>query len=62
MYHRINQALVLLETTDMTIQAIAIETGYQSTSGFIKAFRKRFDSITPQVWRELKLKERGEGK
>jgi AraC family transcriptional activator of pobA len=47
---RMAQARKLLRETDLTIEAIAIRTGYRQPSFFIKQFR-RDHAITPGAWR-----------
>ena len=41
-YMRIKKAVELLRTTDKTVLDIALEVGYDSHEGFIKAFKKIF--------------------
>ena len=49
---RINNAKELLKNTDMTIQKIAEETGFLSSSVFIRVFKK-IEGITPGSYRKL---------
>jgi AraC-like DNA-binding protein len=49
-YHRMEQAKLLLEDTDKSIGDIARMTGYDSTAAFINAFRQKF-AATPREWR-----------
>lgn len=53
--HRINEAKVLLKSSDMTIGDIAQSVGFDSASHFIKTF-KQAENITPlkfrQYWRQ----------
>ena len=48
---RISLAKQLLEVTGMTINEIAVATGYNSSSAFIRAFQKSTD-ISPGEWQK----------
>jgi AraC-like DNA-binding protein len=50
LFRRMEQAKVLLETTDKSIGDIAELAGYDTAAGFIHAFRREF-SMTPREWR-----------
>ena len=50
-YMRIKKAVVLLRSTNMTILEIALEVGYDSHEGFIKAFKKIY-GVTPNEYRK----------
>ena len=41
---RLNYAKYLLETTDLNINEITIESGFENTSHFIRTFREHFNS------------------
>ena len=43
----------MLETTDETLESIAITSGFLSSSTFIKVFKKS-EGITPGTYRKLK--------
>jgi AraC-like DNA-binding protein len=47
---RMEQAKMLLETTDKSIGEISELAGYDTAAGFIHAFRREFD-MTPREWR-----------
>ena len=47
---RINASVNLLITTDMTVEAIASEVGFNSSVGFYREFVKRH-SLTPAEYR-----------
>jgi transcriptional regulator GlxA family with amidase domain len=47
---RLEEAKQMLETTDLTIEAIASETGYEDTSFFGRLFRRKTD-LTPAQYR-----------
>lgn len=49
-YLRLKQASELLRTTDKSILNIALEVGYDSHEGFLKAFKKQY-GITPSNYR-----------
>lgn len=51
LFRRMEQAKVLLSTTNKPIKEVALEAGYETVAGFITAFRKRF-GMTPLEWRE----------
>lgn len=48
---RIAQALLLLRSTDQSVEQIAETVGYQNTCYFFRQFRQ-YQGTTPQVWRE----------
>jgi two-component system response regulator YesN len=53
-YHiqiRLETAKTLLETTDLSVKAIAISVGYKNDSSFGSVFKKHF-GITPTVYRD----------
>ena len=50
-YMRIKQAVALLRNTDKTVLDIALEVGYDSHEGFIKAFKKHY-GVTPSDYRK----------
>ncbi len=52
-YMRIKKAVELLRNTDKTVLDIALEVGYDSHEGFIKAF-KRIYGIAPSEYRKQK--------
>ena len=56
LYRRMERAKRLLETTDKPILEVSLESGYESVTGFINAFKKRF-GVSPRVWR-MKGRER----
>lgn len=49
-YRRLKKAILLLRTTDKSVLDIALEVGYASHEGFIKAFKKEY-GITPSEYR-----------
>lgn len=49
-YLRLKKACELLRTTDKSILSIALEVGYESHEGFLKAFKKQY-GITPSGYR-----------
>lgn len=49
-YLRLKRASELLRTTDKSILSIALEVGYDSHEGFLKAFKKQY-GITPSSYR-----------
>ncbi len=49
-YRRLKKAVLLLRTTDKAVLDIALEVGYASHEGFIKAFKKEY-GITPSEYR-----------
>ena len=51
LFRRMEQAKVLLETTNKSIGEIADLAGYDTAAGFIHAFRREFD-MTPREWRK----------
>ena len=55
-YIRLKQAAVLLRNTEKTLLEVALEVGYDSHEGFIKAFKKRY-GLTPSEYRS-KMKNR----
>lgn len=50
-YMRVKKAVVLLRNTDKTVLEIALEVGYDSHEGFIKAFKKHY-GVTPSDYRK----------
>lgn len=48
---RLRTAKELLKTTDMSVESVSAETGYQNASGFYKQFTATF-GITPAQYRE----------
>jgi AraC-like DNA-binding protein len=52
-YHRLTQAKLLLETSDRTIDDIAVEVGYAGRQSFIAAFIRNL-AMTPHEWRMQK--------
>ena len=52
-FRRMEQAKMLLESTDKSIGEIASLTGYDTVAGFIHAFRREF-GLTPREWRKKK--------
>lgn len=56
---RLTRAEQLLETTDLTVEAIAMSSGYQDPLVFSKAFKKRF-MMTPTAWRKRARGEAGQ--
>lgn len=50
-YMRVKQAVALLRNTDKTVLDIALEVGYDSHEGFIKAFKKHY-GVTPNDYRK----------
>lgn len=54
---KMEHAKMLLETTDKQVQEVAELAGYETATGFINAFRKKF-GMTPRDWR---MRGRGEG-
>ena len=53
---RLKRAAALLRTTDKSLLDIALDAGYSSHEGFIKAFKKKYDQ-TPSMYRsQLKNK------
>lgn len=50
-YMRIKKAVELLRNTDKTVLDIALEVGYDSHEGFIKAFKKIYN-VTPSEYRK----------
>ncbi len=51
MSYRVNQAKMLLKTTDLPISVIAAQCGFQSTSYFSTCFRKN-TGATPHIFRK----------
>lgn len=51
--YRLFQAKKLLKSTDDSIDAISERVGYNNSSGFIRAFKKRFN-ITPDKYRNIR--------
>lgn len=52
-YIRLKRAAYLLRDTEKTVLDIALETGYDSHEGFIKAFKKRY-GMSPSEYRKAK--------
>lgn len=50
-YMRVKKAVALLRNTDKTVLEIALEVGYDSHEGFIKAFKKHY-GVTPSDYRK----------
>ncbi len=50
-YRRLKKAVQLLRTTDKSVLDIALEVGYASHEGFIKAFKKEY-GVTPSEYRQ----------
>lgn len=50
-YIRLKKASEFLRCTDKTVLEIALEVGYNSHEGFIKAFKKKY-GMTPSEYRE----------
>lgn len=50
-FRRMEQAKLLLESTDKSIGEIASLSGYDTVAGFIHAFRREF-GLTPREWRK----------
>lgn len=55
--YRLFEACRLLRESDMHIQAIAIQTGYNSSSSFIKIF-KNIMGMTPSTYRRISLENK----
>jgi len=53
--NKINHSKYLLRNTNKTVSQIAAEFGYADTSNYISIFKK-FEGITPQVYRQYKYK------
>lgn len=51
LYRKMERAKYLLETTDKQVQEIAYMAGYETPTGFINAFKKRF-KMSPKDWRK----------
>jgi AraC-like DNA-binding protein len=51
---RVRQASILLRTTNMTLNEIALHVGYMNKSSLSKAFRKKF-KLSPGQYREASL-------
>lgn len=51
---RINRAQLLLRSTDMTVEQIAYEVGYNDSVVFIRHFRS-FNNTTPAVYRKASI-------
>lgn len=49
--YRLSRAEVLLKTTDKSVSEIAMETGFQNFSYFIRVFKKKYE-MTPLKYRE----------
>jgi AraC-like DNA-binding protein len=52
--HKLRKAALLVVSTDMRIKEITFELGYEHTSSFVRAFRKRYLSA-PQTYRRAQL-------
>ena len=50
---RIKHAVELLDTTNMSIEAISAKTGFTSNTVFIRIFKK-YQGITPGKYKEMK--------
>jgi AraC-like DNA-binding protein len=50
---KLRKAAWLLSSTDMRIKEITFEVGYEHSSSFVRAFRKRYVK-TPQSYRKSK--------
>lgn len=50
-YIRLNKAKALLRTTDLTITAVALETGFSDSNYFGRVFRKEM-GVPPSEWRK----------
>ena len=48
---RLSQAAAYLTTTDLTLDAIAVRTGYASNASLSKAFKRHF-GVSPGTYRE----------
>lgn len=48
---RVSHAQRLLLTTDWSVERVALESGFASTSRFFAAFRQQTGGITPRQWR-----------
>ncbi len=59
LFRRMEQAKLLLETTNKPIGEIANLAGYDTVAGFIHAFRREF-GLTPREWRNQEQKEDNE--
>lgn len=55
LFRRMEQAKILLETTNKSIGEIAELAGYDTAAGFIHAFRREFE-MTPREWRNKQTK------
>ncbi|MCD7736226.1 MAG: AraC family transcriptional regulator [Lachnospiraceae bacterium] len=58
-HYRIDQACILLKTTDLPIMDIAFETGFENFSYFIRKFRE-FKGSTPKEYRKERAPVAGE--
>ncbi|MEL6721092.1 MAG: response regulator, partial [Bacteroidota bacterium] len=56
-YIRLNRAKVLLQNPDLTITAVAFDTGFNDPSYFGRVFKKEF-GVTPMEWRGGEIVER----
>ena len=52
--HRMKQAIILLETTELKIVEVASRVGYQSVNSFIRNF-KRFTGYPPGEFRKKQI-------
>jgi transcriptional regulator GlxA family with amidase domain len=51
---RLERAQLLLRTTGMSVEEVALATGYQSLASFSRAFKTQLGQA-PQYWRRLAL-------
>jgi AraC-like DNA-binding protein len=54
---RINQACRYLKSTELSIEQIALNTGYSSTANFCRAFKTEL-KVTPMAYRDTSLEKR----
>jgi transcriptional regulator GlxA family with amidase domain len=52
--HKLRKAALLVVSTDMRIKEITFKVGYEHSSSFVRAFRKRF-LTAPQTYRRKQL-------
>jgi AraC-like DNA-binding protein len=52
--HKLRKAALLVLSTDMRIKEITFELGYEHSSSFVRAFRKRF-LTAPQTYRKAQM-------